>query len=77
MKEILRRLWNFIRVRSAVNTAKRFHKQTGKKYYILQINGKLHVLTRVQINYLIEKKVLCKRLRQDYFLRKYALTVVE
>ena len=77
MITFFRRLYNYLRVKIAVNTAKRFHARTGKKYYVLQISGRLQVLTRLQVNYLIEKKVLCKRLKQDYYLRKYSLTVIE
>ena len=48
MLEIIKRTYNYLRVRSAVKTAKRLNSQTGKKYYILQIHGKLRVLTRIQ-----------------------------
>ncbi len=77
MLEIIRRTYNYLRVRSAVKTAKRLHSQTGKKYYVLQIHGKLRVLTRIQIDYLVEAGVLHRRMKQDYYLRKYSLTVIE
>lgn len=77
MLEILRRTYNYLRVRHAVKTAKRLHSQTGKKYYILQIGGKLRILTRIQIAYLVDSGVLHPRMRKDYYIRKYSLTVIE
>lgn len=76
MIEILKRFFNYLRVRHAVYTAKRLHAQTGKRYYVLSIGGKLHCLTRFQINYLVSKRVLYPCMRQEYYLRKYSLTII-
>ena len=77
MLEIIKRTYNYLRVRSAVKTATRLNSQTGKRYYILQIHGKLRVLTRIQVDYLVSVGVLHRRMHQDYYLRKYSLTVIE
>lgn len=73
MIKILMRLWNYIRVKNAVVHANKMASKTNKKYYVLQINKKIHVLHRTQINYLVSKGVLRKSMKEIYTLNQMAI----
>ncbi|MDR1848133.1 MAG: hypothetical protein LBR17_08495 [Bacteroidales bacterium] len=73
MIQIFIRFWNFIRVRNAIIYAKAMNKQTGKRYYVLQLGGKIRVLDKQAIETLVRRNILQKRMREHYELIKYAL----
>jgi len=73
MIKIIIRFWNFIRVKNAIIYANEMHKLTKKRYYVLQIGGKIRVLTKTQIDYLVAKKVLRKSMQEYPVLAKMCL----
>lgn len=77
MIQIFIRLWNYIRVRNAVRYADKLHRLNNKTYYVIQIGGKIRVISRIQANFLVNSGVLRKRMRNDYYLRMYSLYVTQ
>lgn len=73
MIKIIIRFWNFIRVKNAIIYANKMHKRTKKRYYVLQIGGKIRVLTKTQIDYLVAKKVLRKSMQEYPVLAKMCI----
>lgn len=77
MLQILKRLWNYIRLKNAIIYATKMHQKTHKKYYVISIGGKIRVISRLQANILCDKDIFMPRMRNDYYLRKYSLFVAE
>lgn len=77
MIRIIIRLWNYIRVKNAIIYANKMHEKTNKQYFVIQIGHKIRVLTRVQINYLIDLHVLHRSMREYYNIIRYSIYFTE
>jgi hypothetical protein len=73
MIKILQRLWNYIRVKNAIVYANKMHSRTLKQYFVLQIGFHIRVLTRTQVNYLVDIGVLRRSMRQYTNVCKYSI----
>lgn len=73
----IKRLFHLIKVKSAVRQADRLHKATRRRYHVLQIGGRMRVYDRTQINYLVDCKVLDKRMKEFYFLQKHCIYITK
>lgn len=72
---LLKRLWNFLRLKSAIKHANKMHEASypPKRYYVMQIFNKIRVYDRSHINFLINEGVLHKKLRRAIELEKVCL----
>lgn len=73
MITLWKRFWHFIAVKSAIKQANKMKLLTGKKHYVIMLHRKIMVYDRVQINYLIDAKVLNKRLKEAHNLNKISI----
>lgn len=73
MIKILIRFWNFIRVKNAIMYANKMHHFTKKRYYVLQMGGKIRVLSKTQIDYLVDKGYLRKSMKEFVTLSKMSI----
>jgi hypothetical protein len=73
MIKILIRLWNYIRVKNAIAYANKMHAQTNKQYFVIQIGHHIRVLTRAQINYLVDIHILHRCMKEFYNIIKYSI----
>ena len=56
MIQIIKRLLFAFRYKRAVRKAKNAHELTGLKYYVILLNGKLHVVSKKSIKDLIARR---------------------
>lgn len=70
---LLKRLWNYFRLKAAIKQANKMADLTKKKYYVIQIFKKIRVYDRSHINYLINEGLLHKKLRKAIELEKVCL----
>lgn len=75
--EQLKRIFYYFRVKSAVRQAKRLHKISNRRYYVLQLARKPMVLNRTQINRMVDSGVLAKSMRDFYTLQKYCIYITK
>jgi hypothetical protein len=73
MIQIFIRLWNYIRIHGAIRYANAMHEQTGKRYYVLQLGGKVRVIDKQGILTLIRSNILQKRMKEHVNLIRYAI----
>ncbi len=70
---IFKRLINYIQVKNAIKNANRMNQQTKKRYYVLKIFNKIRVYDRTHINFLVDKGLLSKKMKEAYWLQKHAI----
>lgn len=69
----IKRFVYYCRVKSAVRQAKRLHKLTKRHYYVIQLNHKINVLDRRQINSMVDAGIFVKSMKEDVTLQKFAI----
>jgi len=70
---LYKRLVNRIRIKNAIKQANRMNQLTKKRFYVLQIFGRIRVYDRNRINLLIERGVLSKKMKQALYLQKVSI----
>ena len=70
---LLIRIWNYLRIKSAVKSAEKMHKLTKKQYYVIKVFNKIRVYDRAHINFMISQGVLSQRLKDAIQLKKIAI----
>lgn len=70
---LIKRIWNYYRIKSAIKTANKLHKISGKRQYVIKIFNKIRVYDRSHIGYLINEGVLSQRLRNAVELQKVCI----
>lgn len=53
--------------------ANKMHNFTNKRYYVLQMGGKIRVLTKTQIDYLVDNGYLRKSMKEFATLSKMSI----
>lgn len=70
---LIRRIYNYFRIKSAIRYADKMHEQTRARYYVLKVFNKIRVYDRAHIDFLINEGVLAQRLRKATELQKISI----
>lgn len=70
---LLKRFWNYLRLKAAIKQADKMKELTRKKYYVIKIFKKIRVYDRTHIDFLINEGVLHQKLRKAVELEKVCL----
>ncbi|MBI9055509.1 MAG: hypothetical protein JEY96_16925 [Bacteroidales bacterium] len=70
---LLKRLWNYLRLKAAIKQADKMKELTKKRYYVIKILKKIRVYDRNHIDFLINEGLLHQKLRKAIELEKVCL----
>jgi hypothetical protein len=70
---LVKRIWNYFRVKSAIKTANKLAQVSRKRHYVIKVFGKVRVYDRSHIDYLINEGLLSQRLRNAIELQKVCI----
>jgi len=73
MFQLCKRLYNYIRVKSAIKQANRLAQLTKKRHYVIKVHNKIRVYNRTHVNFLIQQKVLHPKLKDALVLQKVSI----
>ena len=73
MFQLCKRLFNYIRVKSAIKQANRLAQLTKKRHYVIKVHKKIRVYNRIHVNFLIQQGVLHPKLKNAIELQKISI----
>jgi hypothetical protein len=73
MFQLFKRLYNYIRVKSATKQANRLARVTKKRHYVIKVHKRIRVYNRTHVNFLIQQGVLHPKLKNALELQKISI----